>query len=98
MTTPVYALTLRKSYYDQGFFNFGVEVNRFVRRDSGPAVLLLGASKVRLDVKVNREANQNGTPRVFGGAELRNWLQRNFRGGDKVMVHILGPSEYWLIR
>ncbi len=96
MSAPIYALTLHKTYYDKGFFNLGVEIERYVRKDSGPAVLLVGSLKARLDVKVDREANQNGTPRVQGGAELRNWLQRNCKLGARVKVHVLGPSEFWL--
>ena len=96
MTAPVYTLTLHKTYYDKGFFNLGVDVERYVRKDSGPAVLFLGTSKTRLDVKVDREANLNGTPRIHGGPELRNWLYSNCKLGALVKVSILGPSEFWL--
>ena len=30
MTYPVYELTLHKTYYDKGFFNLGVEVERLL--------------------------------------------------------------------
>ena len=96
MTKPAYELTLHKTYYDKGFFNLGVEVDRFVRKDSGPAVLALGESRSKIPVQVNREANQNGTPRIMGGASLRNWLQRNCRKGEIVTVEISSPAEMWL--
>lgn len=40
---PVYKLTLHKTYYDKGFFNLGVDVDRFVRADSGPVSILLAS-------------------------------------------------------
>ena len=93
---PNYKLTLHKTYYDQGFFNLGVAVDQFVRPDSGEARLKLGEAGVVIDVKVNREANENGTPRVLGGPTLRNWLQSNFNQGDTVIVEIESPIEYSL--
>ncbi len=59
---PVYLLTLGKTYYDKGFFNLGVEVDRYVRRDSGPITLALGHKSHIIEGHVNREANPNGTP------------------------------------
>ena len=93
---PVYKLTLHKTYYDKGFFNLGVDIQRFVRSDSGPINILLGASKTQVDGRVDRAANQNGTPRIFGGAELQHWFQRNFDLKSVVDVHIVGPNELWI--
>ena len=93
---PIYKLPLHKTYYDKGFFNLGVDIERFVRSDSGPVKILLGNSKSLINGRIDREANQNGTPRVFGGAELQHWLQRNFQLKDVIDVHIVGPNEIWI--
>lgn len=98
MDKPTYKLTLHKTYYDKGFFNLGVSVDRFVRKDSGPAKLVLAGSSRTLTVTVNRDANQNGTPRVMGGAELRNWIQRNFEQGDTIDIVIESPTHYRVSR
>jgi hypothetical protein len=98
MIKPTYELTLRRSYYDKGFFNLGVAVDRFVRKDSGPASLALGESRTTISVRVDRGANVNGAPRIMGGASLRNWLQRNCRDGEVVVVEISSPNEFWLRR
>lgn len=97
MSKPTYELTLHKTYHNKGFFNLGVAVERFVRPESGQALLALGESGAVIDVKVDRKANQNGTPRVFGGVALRNWIQRNFEQGDVIHVIIESPSEYRLM-
>jgi hypothetical protein len=93
---PVYNLTLHKTYYDKGFFNLGVDIERFVRPDSGSITILLGNSKTHLNGRVDRAANQNGTPRIFGGVELQHWFQRNFELKNVVDVHIVSPNKIWI--
>ena len=95
---PIYKLTLRKSYYDKGFFNLGVDVERFVRPDSGPVTLRLGGSEEEIEGRVNREANQNGTPRISGGVKLRDWFQGHFKLEDVVDVFVTDLDELWLKR
>ena len=73
-----------------------MSIERYVRKQSGRAKLLLGDARVPFDVTVNREANNNGTPRIMGGAAVRDWLQRNYRELDMVDVEVLSPTEFWL--
>ena len=93
---PTYTLTLHKTYYNQGFFNLGVDISALIRATSGPATLLLGPNKTAFDVRVNREANANGTPRIMGGAHVRNWLQDNFDEKAEVTVEVISPETLWL--
>ena len=93
MSSPTYGLTLHKTYYEKGFFNLGVSVDKYVRPQSGEVKLFLGPSRRTLIGRVDREANVNGTPRVHGGPELRNWFLKNFKMKDRVLVTILAPSE-----
>jgi len=91
-----FSLTLSKTYYDKGFFNVWVNFEQHVRRDSGPVDLRVGRAGLVVAGKVSRTANANGTPRVFGGASLRDWLQENFRQGNLVVVQLLTPTEIWI--
>ena len=84
----VYKLTLQKTYYDKGFFNIGVGYDRYVRRTNGPVDLLLGREGEQIQGKVSRDANQNGTPRIFGGAALSRWFKANFQPMDVVAVDL----------
>lgn len=97
MTYPTYDLTLHKTYYEKGFFNLGVDVERFVTKDEGPVSLLLGRQRQQIGGRVTRTANQNGTPRVFGGAELRDWFFANFNMLDQVQVVVLSPAELQIL-
>jgi hypothetical protein len=96
MKNPVYELTLHKTYYKMGFFNLGVDVEQYIRKDEGPINILLGDAKKKIIGQVDRSANKNGTPRIFAGKELINWFQNNFNLKDKVQIDILSPKEIWL--
>lgn len=95
----IYRLTLHKSYFNHGFFNVPVAFDACVRRDEGPVslVLISSAGEQRGTARVDRNANPNGTARIFGGTTLRDWFQRRFRQGDHVEVD-LSSSETLLIR
>jgi len=95
-TLPCYKLVLHKTYYDKGFFNLGVAVDRYIRSDSGPITIRLGESKFGIEGKVDRNANLNGTPRIFGGSALRNWFFKHFQLKDVVEVRIVSSTEVWL--
>ena len=95
---PMYKLTLHKTYYEKGFFNLGVDIERFVRPDSGPITIVLGDSKARIQGRVDRTANINGTPRVFGGAELQLWIQSHCDLKDEIYIYIKSPDEIWIKR
>ncbi len=62
MPYPEYKLTLHKTYYDKGFFNLGIDVEKYVKAENGQITIRLGDSKVKIEGRVDRDANLNGTP------------------------------------
>jgi hypothetical protein len=82
-----FKLTLHKTCYEQGFFNVPVEFDRFIRSSEGPVQLVLRKSR-KVEGHINRTANRNGTARIMGGPELRDWFQQNYRLDDVVEVDI----------
>jgi hypothetical protein len=89
---PKFRLTLQKTYYDQGFFNVSVDFDRHVRQDDGEVTLVLGGAEKAIASWVYRRANQNGTARVRGGPQLRDWFRENFRVMDPVEVDFLSAE------
>lgn len=89
---PTYELALGKTYYNKGFFNLGVSVDKFVRRDEGVMRIYLGKTDQYFDGHVVRTANQNGTPRIFVGSRLRDWFFKNFKQNDLVLIVIEAPN------
>ena len=88
-----FIVTIGKTYLRQGFFNVPVDYERYFAGDGAiVAIYLLGVISP-VHGKLNRNANANDTPRVMGGAKLRNWLQRRVRTGDQMRVVIHGPKH-----
>ncbi len=96
MTANTYHLHLWKSYYNKGFFNIGVSCGNLIRPDNGKIRIRLQGSSAVITGRVDRNANQNETPRIHGNVALREWFQKNFRMLDKVDVDIVDPREIYL--
>ena len=73
-------------------FNIGVDAEKYIRKDNGEILIYLGESKIPLKGKVDRKANQNGTPRIFCGPEFIRWVQKHYRLKEKVDLNIVSPS------
>jgi len=93
---PKYRLKLGNTYFDKGFFNLGISVEKYLTYDEGPIKIFVGEQKIEIDGRITRNANSNGSPRIYGGAELRDWFQENKRRGHFVQVIIVGPKEVWI--
>lgn len=85
---PIYRLRLEKTYYSNGYFNVSVDFDRFVRQTEGKIELVIGSSRQKVDGKLSRSANKNGTPRISGGAKLKKWFQDHHQIGDIVNVDL----------
>jgi hypothetical protein len=66
-----------------------------VRPTEGPVdlVLVSAGREHRVEAKVNRSANGNGTSRIMGGARLREWFLSNTDVGAKLDVDLSSAAE-----
>ena len=89
-----FQVTLGKTYHRVGFINTGKAVSASLGRDGAPMLIRLGTtSHAGVKTKIDRKANANGTPRIYGGAEVADWFRRHFRRGDVLTGQILTPHE-----
>ncbi len=93
---PIYKLTLHKTYYEKGFFNLRTEVDNYIKKDNGKISIYLGESKEKIEGKLNRNANLNHTPRIYGKQVLKGWFQKYFNLKDVVFIYILSENEIWI--
>ena len=91
-------LILQQTYFKMGFFNVGVGYDRYVRHTEGPVRLRLGRDGSEVEGRVDRHANQNGTPRIMGGVPLKRWFQANFKPMDVVAVDLASQDVIVLDR
>lgn len=81
-------------YFNQGFFNVGREHSQLLGADNSTIYIQLGANAdTTILGYINRTANRNGTPRIMGGKELRNWIKNNFKLNDTMKVDIISSIE-----
>jgi len=88
---PVFRIVLNKAYYKQGFFNVKVDYDRYIDKAEGPIKIQLNDGRI-IGAKINRSANTNGTARIMGGTELRNFFHSKFKEGDTVDMDIISPD------
>jgi hypothetical protein len=85
-------IQLGKAYYKQGFFNVGVQYSELFGADKSAIEIQLGSSAgIVILGYINRTANNNGTPRIMGGKDLRDWIQNNFKLKDTMTVDVISP-------
>jgi hypothetical protein len=86
-------IIIGQAYYYQGFFNVGVKNSSFFGEHGERIRIQLGNNSNSITIgKINRTANNNGTPRIMAGGEYKNWIQKNFRLGDIFKVEIISPG------
>lgn len=90
-------ILLGHAYYNQGFFNVGRENSELLGIDNATINIQLGSIGGTMILGyINRTANKNGTARIMGGKELRNWIKINFKANDTMKVDIISPIEICL--
>jgi hypothetical protein len=90
---PSFQLRLEDSYWSKGFFNVGVDNQKWVTMTDGPIDLYLGNETVPITGRVSRSANQNATPRIHGNKPLADFFQVHYKRGDSVKIEILSPTS-----
>lgn len=88
-----YVLTVKMgaTYFDKGFFNTGIEASDKLGDDGQTIELYLGRCSTPLLGTINRRANSNGSPRIFGGKKLRDWVQTHMKQDDLMTVEVVSP-------
>ena len=91
-----FVIILGRTYFNQGFFNVPVKYSKKFAGNNSRIEILLGNTTNSIEGYINRHANKNGTPRIMGGSELKRWIQKKFKLGDKMKIHIFSPSSIGL--
>ena len=90
--TLTFPLTLEAAYYKQGFFNARVEFDRHIHADEVAVEIRVPDAGRVVKGKINRTAQNNGTARLMGGAELQDRFTSTFEEGETIELHIISPT------
>lgn len=85
--------TLGEAYFNRGFINVPVMVDKYLGEDKSTITFIIESSGQKISGYINRTANTNGTARLKGGTELRDWIQENYTRNDKVTFRIISKNE-----
>ena len=87
-----FRVQIGQTYFRQGFFNVPVSHSSLFGRHGNGVTIVAPSTGLEKTGKINRSVNPNNTPRIMGGAKLRDWLQANvsLNGFIKVKVQNAG--------
>ncbi|OUR80400.1 hypothetical protein A9Q83_01405 [Alphaproteobacteria bacterium 46_93_T64] len=84
---------LRKTYYNQGFFNVPVAYMEAFGEDHDRIEIFCGKHLALIDGHINRSANNTNSPRIMGGSQLAYWFKNSKNLDDKIEVTVLSPNS-----
>lgn len=85
--------TMQPTYWSHGFFNVGTANSASFGADGQTIEIFRGNEAEPILGRINRTANANGSPRIFGGKALRTWVQKHIPEMSKVRVTMLSPAS-----
>ncbi len=89
----VFEFQLRDTYIKQGFFNVPVKYMTLFGADRDRIEIYCGKIGTPIYGYINRAVNTNDTPRIMGGSQLRDWLQKHFDLDSRIQVEVLSPTS-----
>jgi hypothetical protein len=96
--SPVFEVTLGKTYYHNGFFNVPVKFSELFHGHGTEISIYCGDSRTLIRATVDRKANQaNHTPRIYGRASLVNWFHLYKRLDDTATIRVVSTNEIELM-
>jgi hypothetical protein len=87
---------LHKTYFARGFFNLSVSESGLFASDGDEIEIFCGDALQPILGIINRTANTNGTPRIIGGTDLRDWFHRDAHEMQEVSIELLSPTSICL--
>lgn len=87
-----FPLVLHKTYFERGFFNVGVEHSDQFGGDRETIEIFCGRNSEPILGFINRTANVNGTPRIMGGVDLRDWFQTRAHEMEQVTITVMAST------
>lgn len=88
-----FCFVLQPTYFRSGFFNVDVSAEKHLGADAQTIELFLGDVSNPILGTINRRANTNGTPRIMGGAGLRDWFEARSKVMAQIAVEVISPTS-----
>jgi hypothetical protein len=89
----VFTLTIGPTYFNKGFFNVPVAHQGYFGDDRQKIELFVSDISQPITGTIDRKANTNGSPRIIGGAALRDLIRSKWNLFDEIQVDVLSPTS-----
>ena len=86
-----YQIILGKTYYNKGYFNVGIAASNNLAENGG--ITLVSKYQQNLSFVINRTANRNRSVRIYGGKELIDFFQNNYKLFDVLKFQVVNPNQ-----
>lgn len=80
-----FRIKLGEAYYNQGYMNPGIKASDYLGDHGDTVNLVLPNNKILIST-IDRNANGNGSVRVYFGKDLYQWYQDNCNYGDVLIA------------
>jgi len=87
---------LRKTYYNQGFFNVPVAYMEAFGKDNDRMEIFCGKNAALIVGHINRSANKTNSPRIMGGSQLAYWFKNSKNLDDQIEVTVTSPNSIFI--
>lgn len=91
-----YHFNMAPTYWKRGFFNVPVSSSNEFSHDGDNLTIVNSDGTVMLTAIINRTANKSQSPRIMGGAGLRDFFQENYKIDDIVSFRMLSKNTLQL--
>ena len=87
----IFDQVIEKTYYKKGFFNVKQEFSDLFGNDREKIEIYISNYEPPIVGYINRIANNNQSPRIMGGIQLKDWFQKKIEEMDHVKIEIMSP-------
>ena len=92
-----FPLVVHPTYLNSGFFNVPSDHQDSIGEGGDKIEIFCGDAKEPILGSINRTANRNQTPRIMGGAGLRDWFHGNLAVMQSVEVVVYSANSIRLL-
>ncbi|HQX04592.1 MAG TPA: hypothetical protein PKZ44_10800 [Flavobacterium sp.] len=91
-----YQVTLGTTYYNQNYFNLGVTASHNLGNHNEPLQIILPNGQI-IHSTINRNINNNGSVRFYGGVEWNQFIQENYTLHQVITFQVTNPNTITII-
>lgn len=94
-----FPIKIAKTYYNYGLINPGVEASKILGEHDEKIAVKIGSnqSSIKVNRKIDRNANSNGSIRISAIPELAEYYQKNYNLGEIARLEIISENELQII-